>query len=784
MSSKKKLFAIIAAVAMLAGMLAFSVVPGVAATTATVSALSQPTFTTSSTQNGVDVPLGTILIGGIGIAGSTKAQSETITLSAPGGVVLDPTKLIVTAPADLPGTTTPNAFNSTGGTDTGVAVQLTSSVPTDPTTQDTIVTNNNSMVSFVLNVIANGPGGTGAVTIAMDSNNLSSAPSGPINIYVQDSDAIVPWGNVQVGTVVTGGTTTVVQSTATIAQGSTSTPGAVTINISENTPGSLENGGYMKIKLPSYFNWYGSFGVHPAGAWDKVAAVPNSGSNREVDLYFPMKVNGSWYSYDPGTGLWDTPDSGYINTEPGVVQITGTIQAQYNAPLGNIVATVGGVNNTGVTATSITVGTCGNYGATSTAGTGSVVVGQAGQTLPTFTISETTPGTLLFGRSLQFQLPSGVYWVPGSYPQPVNTTGSVSFDSPTVSNDGSTLMYNVSGQSSGTAAVIQFTQGKVDVGPTAAPGPLNITVSGAGVNTMTVQAGTIESPVTATATDSTLPSVVVGQQGQKVSNFTITEMASGTLEQNTLSLYAAPDTLFANTPTVSVTGGNLAIGNPMLTDFNQRIDIPITTTSSGSTPGQITVSGLEINTDSAVPQGPVSVEIGGSALVDTQTENYNGDTVTTVPGPASAYVASVVVANVVNGVVTTPGTSTSTSHGSATFTVGASVYSVNGVDYVMDAAPYISNGRTFVPVRYLGDALGATVNWDASTQTVTLTKGSDTVTLNIGSTTETVNGTAQTMDVAPTIVNGRTMLPARWVAQAFGAQVGWNPVTQEVLIQY
>jgi hypothetical protein len=86
-------------------------------------------------------------------------------------------------------------------------------------------------------------------------------------------------------------------------------------------------------------------------------------------------------------------------------------------------------------------------------------------------------------------------------------------------------------------------------------------------------------------------------------------------------------------------------------------------------------------------------------------------------------------------------------------------------------------------MRYLGEILGAEVVWDDAARTVTLTKGDTTVVFTIGSTTYTVNGEAKTADVAPEIANDRTMLPARFVAEAFGATVGWDAATQTVLIQ-
>ena len=123
---------------------------------------------------------------------------------------------------------------------------------------------------------------------------------------------------------------------------------------------------------------------------------------------------------------------------------------------------------------------------------------------------------------------------------------------------------------------------------------------------------------------------------------------------------------------------------------------------------------------------------------------------------------------------------------SAEFVIGMNQYFVNnqvpGVS--MDAAAYIdsASGRTLAPVRYLADALGATTNWDANTQTVTVSTSVYNISMTIGSATLTVNGQGQTMDVAPVIKDGRTYLPARWVANALGYQVDWNAQYQIVII--
>ncbi|MGQ9825291.1 MAG: stalk domain-containing protein [Desulfotomaculales bacterium] len=104
----------------------------------------------------------------------------------------------------------------------------------------------------------------------------------------------------------------------------------------------------------------------------------------------------------------------------------------------------------------------------------------------------------------------------------------------------------------------------------------------------------------------------------------------------------------------------------------------------------------------------------------------------------------------------------------------------------MDAAPFIENGRAYVPVRYLAQALGVPaegVFWSPSAQTVTLSSNGTTVTLAVGGNIMYVNGIAQPeMDVVPLLKEGRVFLPARYVARAFGYNVTWNESLQTVIV--
>jgi hypothetical protein len=129
----------------------------------------------------------------------------------------------------------------------------------------------------------------------------------------------------------------------------------------------------------------------------------------------------------------------------------------------------------------------------------------------------------------------------------------------------------------------------------------------------------------------------------------------------------------------------------------------------------------------------------------------------------------------------------------ARFLVGQDFYYPgpgNGAKGLMDTAPYIdrSSGRVLVPLRYLANALGERIVWDAATQTVTVigyaapSGDSMTVSMVIGSTALDANGQTQTMDQAPVIRDGRTYLPARYVAEAFGDNVSWDAASQTVTV--
>ncbi len=95
-----------------------------------------------------------------------------------------------------------------------------------------------------------------------------------------------------------------------------------------------------------------------------------------------------------------------------------------------------------------------------------------------------------------------------------------------------------------------------------------------------------------------------------------------------------------------------------------------------------------------------------------------------------------------------------------------------------NSVPYVENGRTMMPVRGLAEAIGADVSFDAEEQTVTVETPETMVLMTIGLDEMEVNGESVSLLNAPEIVNDRTMLPVRDVAEALDCEVEWVQETE------
>ncbi len=107
---------------------------------------------------------------------------------------------------------------------------------------------------------------------------------------------------------------------------------------------------------------------------------------------------------------------------------------------------------------------------------------------------------------------------------------------------------------------------------------------------------------------------------------------------------------------------------------------------------------------------------------------------------------------------------------------------IDGKAISCDTPPQIIDGRTMVPVRAIFEGVGASVDWNSEDKTITGKLGPVNVIMTIDSDTALVNGSPVQMDCAPVIIDGRTLAPARYVAESFGCKVNWDGEKRAVSI--
>ncbi|WP_410772053.1 copper amine oxidase N-terminal domain-containing protein [Fontibacillus sp. BL9] len=107
---------------------------------------------------------------------------------------------------------------------------------------------------------------------------------------------------------------------------------------------------------------------------------------------------------------------------------------------------------------------------------------------------------------------------------------------------------------------------------------------------------------------------------------------------------------------------------------------------------------------------------------------------------------------------------------------------VNGEESALAVPPVVQNGNTLVPFRTVAEALQAEVNWNEKDKTITIMKEGITIKLKLGSKTAFVNGEKKQLEVPAVIINGTTLVPARFVSEALGAEVKWEAESGSVVV--
>jgi len=127
-------------------------------------------------------------------------------------------------------------------------------------------------------------------------------------------------------------------------------------------------------------------------------------------------------------------------------------------------------------------------------------------------------------------------------------------------------------------------------------------------------------------------------------------------------------------------------------------------------------------------------------------------------------------------------------------TIDNPMMSVNGIEMDIDppdegepprnTKPIVVNGRTVVPIRVIVETMGGKVGWDGPTKEITMKTADHTVVMWIDKKDLEVDGQTKEMDIAPFELNGRTLVPVRFVAENIGCVIDWISKTQQIVIVY
>jgi len=475
----------------------------------------------------------------------------------------------------------------------------------------------------------------------------------------------------------------------------------------------------------------------------------------------------------------------------GFLDITPIIDVDYDGAVGDIKAVVKGSGNTRVSSTSVLVGTVKEQGVTVSVNTvRDQLAGTWGEDIDDIKLDATTSDSVNANKYVVMEIVGGKFTnLPtntASIPTPgagwvVQDANMTLYDSTNALNYSDKIVYRTPNPVTGT----KFTISGLRIGtPISGSGEVKIKFSGTAGVAGEVVVAKATSPITAKAEN--VSQVKVGLQAQPVGDIIITENAAGNIDDQytgatlptEIYLECLDGYSFAARPTVEVVSGDLKLKENGLVYLGDNAEAPdgmydrstVKIDTKSRTATTLKFSNIKISSNRTVAEGPLYIRVKGSSMVNSAgAAAFNSSTIATVK-----------VADVV-----TP--APQETKGSGMFIIGSGFFSMNGQMKLMDAAPYIKDGRTYVPVRYLANICGVPdtgIKWDDATQTVTLTKGATVVKMVVGSKTLTVGDKTVEMDVAAEISNGRTMLPARYVAEAFGAKVTWSESTQAVGIEF
>lgn len=605
-------------------------------------------------------------------------------------------------------------------------------------------------------------------------NIVSTGPnSGDVNLtFSASTESGLPTGNVKVATVVSSGQ---VALEANDTESSSDNFG-FTFKLTESVAGSLKSGNAVKLKLPSGFEW------DSRGEFTKLFGDANFDVN-------DLSVTG--FGSDTLT-VSAASDAAISSTAASFnLDLNFRVEDEDKAKEGDITATVSGNSSSNVS--NLVVGSYGQYGGGVTVSSPSTVIaGQDEQQLGDIVVKESVAGSFIENRTVTLQLPEGARWqsVYEDGEDATGTTGSIDtangLNQPTINytgTDGRTMRLTFpTKNTSNNAGSITLKDVEVAVQP-GFTGDLNVAVAGSQGLTGTVKVATATPSLTLSASDATY-SASIGSDSANIGNLTLKEGAAGALtddDNGLVEVLLPAGVTFGSTPTVSVTSGDLTIRNVSIDTYNNSATqgvLRFYVDSESTTASTIAINGVNLRIDRTVPQGNIVAKVQGDGAANTAYHGF-GD-VTQTWKDSYRYAAQATIAT-----IGTQAPGMESNAVTAIYTIGSTSYKVNGETRTAEVAPYVENGRTYLPVRYVAEALGVTpanILFDKATSMVTLIKGDRVVQLKLKTNQLTINGSTINMDVKAVTKANRTVLPIAWVGKALDATVMYDAAAKTVTV--
>lgn len=650
----------------------------------------------------------------------------------------------------------------------------------------------------------------GAVTVSVDANGSSLTGGNTYTVAtVTDSD----------------GSTTASVVSSKVDTTSDDVYNVPDITIKEDVAGTFD-GQKVKVKVN------GNFKIRDVGTVtsgvnvvDKTAVEDinktirisdESGSARTIEFTLPSK-------------------NAFNSSNPASIILTGIqVEAKDDDTYGDINMSISG--GSGITSQTIKVGERADYGfelkaleEPTTIFAGRTPFGEDADQddfeTAEFEFGETTPGTWLTGRKLEFSVPEGVKIVGYELTDSDNLSGAAKslFQTADIIDDGTTLRFasvdsdndasNAWDKKDNTTIALKFYLST----SVQFSGDVTVSVSGAGLDADTLTDLVIAKVVTPVNVEAASTKSNIGYKAVDTADIKITENAAGALKDGKKVIVKlddrySDDIAFDDTNLEATVDGEVEIKNVKVNSAG-NIEFQIDG-ESYSTPSSITLTGLAVGTTRSIPYGSYKITVGGEAIVD----NYAGDDVNVDQDSTIAIESAVVEKEADNDGDTKDFdlfedegfdfndyleiiTETVTLDGEVRVTIGEKSLVMDGETVEMDAAAYIqtSSNSTMVPLRFVTLALGvdqdavtdadnsSKIAWDATSKTATIiySAGSQQkiIQFTAGSAEMVVDGVSITMDngVVAEIVDGRMYVPFRALGQALGVPVTWDAETRTAI---